>query len=150
MTTPACSNSPPPQYFERSARLSCVVAPSPALLFLLFLAVLQAALLLWLCELPSWLFWVLLVFVLAFACWETRHLGRMVGTLSTREHRWLWREVGEREREFEFCGELVLWRWLLVINGRDLQGQRLRLVLLRDALNADDWRQLQTALRFSR
>lgn len=114
------------------------------------MAALQAAILLWLCRLPSWLFWSLLFLILAVTYWELRRLTLMVGTLSTRERRWFWRVVEGDEREFEFCRELVLWRWLLVINGRDLQGRRLYLVLAKDALNASDWRRLQAALRFSR
>ncbi len=74
----------------------------------------------------------------------------MVGILSTHERRWFWRGANGEEREFEFCGELVLWQWLLVIRGRDQAGATLHLVLARDALNRDDWRRLQVALRYSR
>lgn len=66
------------------------------------------------------------------------------------ERRWFWRGESDEEREFEFCGELVLLQWLLVIRGRDQAGAPLRLVLARDALNGDDWRRLQVALRYSR
>ncbi|WP_353376563.1 protein YgfX [Microbulbifer sp. NBRC 101763] len=150
MTTPVCASKGSPLYFERSARLSCVVAPSSILFFLLSMAVLQAAILLWLCGLPSWLFWILLTVILVFAYWEVRSLAQMVGILSTRERRWFWRVVGDNERQFYFRGELVLWGWLVVINGRDLQGRSLRLVLARDAISPNDWRRLQAALRFSR
>ncbi|GAB2881732.1 hypothetical protein GCM10027180_09690 [Microbulbifer echini] len=74
----------------------------------------------------------------------------MTGVLSTRERRWFWRSTGGEEREFQFRGELLLWRWLVVIHGRDQTGVPLRLVLARDALVRDDWRRLQAALRFSR
>lgn len=150
VTTPVCRNRHGFGNFERSARLSCVAASSPLLLILLLLVALQAVLLLWLCELPPWLFWGALPLVFVYAALEKCRLGRMAGRLSTRERRWYWRERGGEEREFRFCGELVLWRWLLVINGRDRQGRRLRLVLARDALHADDWRRLQVALRYSR
>ncbi|MDP5210595.1 protein YgfX [Microbulbifer sp. 2205BS26-8] len=130
--------------------MSCVVVASPLLLLLLLLVALQAVLLLWLCDLPPWLFWTALPWVCLYVAWEKRRLGRMTGRLSTRERRWYWRARGEEVREFGLCGELVLWRWLLVINGRDWYGRRVCLVLARDALHADDWRRLQVALRYSR
>ncbi|WP_152452592.1 protein YgfX [Microbulbifer sp. THAF38] len=150
MTTPVCSSNSPPQYYERSARLSCVVARSSLLHLFLLLATGQAVLLLWLCDLPLWLFWLSLLLVCVYAFLEKRRLGRMVGVISTRERRWFWRGESDEEREFEFCGELVLLQWLLVIRGRDQAGAPLRLVLARDALNGDDWRRLQVALRYSR
>ncbi|MFA0791133.1 protein YgfX [Microbulbifer echini] len=150
MTTPDFRNSQSPQYFERSARLSCAVASSPFLLLFLLVAVIQAALLLWLCQLPPWLFWSALLLVLIYALLERGRLRRMTGVLSTRERRWFWRSTGGEEREFQFRGELLLWRWLVVIHGRDQTGVPLRLVLARDALVRDDWRRLQAALRFSR
>mgnify|MGYP006965304134 CR=1 FL=1 len=91
----------------------------------------------------------MLVAIGGLAALEFRRLSRMAGEISTREHRWFWRRGSER-REFTFCGELVIWRWLIVINGRDLDGRRLRLVFGRDSASADDWRRLQVALRYSR
>lgn len=88
--------------------------------------------------------------IAVFLCWEWSRLGRSVGRLSTAEKRWYWQVKGGAKREFRFCGELTLWRWLIVINGRDLEGHRVRLVLSSDATGADDWRRLLVALRFSR
>lgn len=150
MTTPASRSSSRPQYFERSARLSCAVAPSRLLSFLLIFTVLQALLLLWLCGLPLLLFLPTGLLVSVYGWFEWLRLRGTCGQLSTRERRWFWRGADGDEREFEFRGELVLWRWLLVINGRDLQGRRLRLVLARDSMGAGEWRRLQGALRFSR
>ncbi|WP_346836846.1 protein YgfX [Microbulbifer sp. SAOS-129_SWC] len=139
-----------PQTIERSARLSCVVAPSRYLAIFLCLATVQALVLLWLCRLPLLPLAVLLVAVLLCGTFEWRRLRRQCGTLSTRERRWFWRDGDGAEREFEFCGELVLWTQLLVINGRFVSGGDLRLVLARDSVHADDWRRLQAALHFSR
>ncbi|WP_444886804.1 protein YgfX [Microbulbifer sp. JMSA008] len=150
MTTPVYSSRPPSQIFERSARLSCVVARSPLLLLFLLLATGQTVLLLWLSDLPSWLFWSALLLMCLYAFVEKRRLERMSGILSTRDRRWFWRTESGVEREFEFCGELVVWQWLLVIRGRDQMGASFCLVLARDALNRDDWRRLQVALRYSR
>ncbi|WP_323844769.1 protein YgfX [Microbulbifer magnicolonia] len=148
MTIPASRNNP--QFFERSARLTCAVAPSRLLYSLLVLVALQSLALLWWCRLPIYLFLPAALAVAAFSGFEWRRLRLTRGRISTRERRWFWQPWGGEPREFEFCGELVLWRWLLVVNGRDLQGRRLRLVLARDALSQDDWRRLQGALRFSR
>ncbi|MCW8127547.1 protein YgfX [Microbulbifer halophilus] len=149
MTIPA-SRSSYPRYLERSARLGCAVAPSRLLSVLLCLIVLQALALLWWCRLQPLLLWPVVGLVLLYGWWEWRRLRSMRGLLGTRERRWFWRGDDGVEREFEFCGELVLWRWLLVINGRDLDGLRLRLVLARDCMDRDDWRRLQVALRYSR
>lgn len=149
MTTQV-SKSSSPQFLERSARLTCVVAPSRLLFLLLILVVLQALALLWWCRLPLYLFLPAALLVLIYAGFEWRRLKSMRGALSTRERRWFWQVGGGEQREFEFRGELVLWRWLIVINGRDLQERRLRLVLARDSMDSDDWRRLQGALRFSR
>ncbi|WP_250462986.1 protein YgfX [Microbulbifer litoralis] len=149
MTIPV-SRSNYPQYLERSARLNCAVAPSRLLSAFLCLMVLQSLALLWWCRLQPLLLWPLVLLVVACARWEWRRLCSMRGSISTRERRWFWLGGDGIEREFEFGGELVLWRWLLVINGRDLQGRRLRLVLARDSMGSDDWRRLQVALRFSR
>lgn len=150
MTIPASGNSSFPQFIERSARLSCAVAPSRLLFVLLILVLLQALLLLWWCRLPLYLFLPAALLVLVYGGFEWRRLRGIRGQLGTRERRWFWRADGGEQREFEFRGELVLWRWLLVINGRDLEGRRLRLVLARDSMGADEWRRLQGALRFSR
>ncbi|WOX06064.1 protein YgfX [Microbulbifer pacificus] len=135
---------------ERSARLACDFSPSRRLQRLLWLLAVQSLLLLAFSRLP----WVavgvasLLVFTIAWLEWQ--RLDRSVGRLSTAEKRWYWQVKGGARREFRFCGELTLWRWLIVINGRDLEGRRLRLVLSSDATGADDWRRLLVALRFSR
>jgi len=149
VTIPA-SRSSYPQYIERSARLSCAVAPSRLLLVLLLLIAAQTLLLLWWCRLVWLLLLPAVLVVLVYAAFEWRRLRFMRGLLSTRERRWFWRLEGGVEREFEFSGELVLWSWLIVINGRDLRGRRLRLVLAQDCIGQDDWRRLQVALRYSR
>ena len=135
---------------ERSARLACDLSPSFLLSSLLLLAAMQALALLWICA----LYWPLAAFfslvVIGIGVWERRRLQEYAGQLSTRERRWFWRGTDGHSREFEFHGELVLWRWLIVINGRDTAGRRLRLVLARDSASADDWRRLHTALRYSR
>lgn len=150
MTIPASGSSSYPQYFERSARLTCAVVPSRLLRLFLIVVVLQSQLLLWWCGLPWYLFLPALLLVLAYGWFEWRRLRGMRGRLGTHEGRWFWRPQGGAQRQFEFRGELVLWRWLLVINGRDSKGRRLRLVLARDSMPADEWRRLQGALRFSR
>ncbi|WP_445363742.1 protein YgfX [Microbulbifer sp. ANSA003] len=150
MTTPACRNNAPLQVYERSARLNCVVAPSPLLRLLLLLAAFLAVLLIWLCELPLFLSWFFSALVLVYTLIEWRRVRALKGVLSTRERKWFWCREGQGKREFQFVGELVLWRWLVVINGRDAFGHSLRLVLARDMLEAGDWRRLQVALRFSR
>lgn len=128
----------------------CDLAPSRLLPIGLLLISIQSVLLLVLSRLP-WVFVALLVpVVVAIALLEWRRLGRSVGRLSTSERRWYWHTKGGAKREFQFCGELTLWRWLIVINGRNLDGSRLRLVFTRDCINADDWRRLLVALRFSR
>lgn len=149
MTTPGSSSSYP-AYLERSARLNCAVAPSRFLFVLLLLIAAQALLLLWWCRLSWFLLSPAALLVLAYTALEWRRLRCVQGLLSTRERRWFWRPKGGVEGEFEFSGELVLWSWLLVINGRSLRGRRLRLVLARDCMDADDWRRLQVALRYSR
>ncbi len=88
--------------------------------------------------------------IAVFTWWEWRRLDRSVGRLSTAERRWYWQVKGGAKREFHFRGELTLWGWLVVINARDLEGRRLRLVLSSDATSADDWRRLLVALRYSR
>ncbi|WP_193164597.1 protein YgfX [Microbulbifer hainanensis] len=142
-----------PQFIERSARLACSLVPSRTLTILLALIVVQSLLLLWYCNLPPVLFWPAVPCVLLYGIFELRALQRTRGVLATRERRWFWRAggaEGNEEREFVFRGELVLWSWLLVINGRDLRGKRLRLVLARDSMDGEDWRRLQAALRYSR
>ncbi|AMX02261.1 hypothetical protein A3224_06385 [Microbulbifer thermotolerans] len=126
------------------------MAPSRLLFSLLLLTLLQALALLWWCRLPLYLFLPAVALVLIYMGFEYRRLRSMSGVLSTRERRWFWREGDGVESEFTLRGELVLWRWLIVINGRDLRGRRLRLVLARDSMHGDDWRRLQVALRFSR
>ncbi len=88
--------------------------------------------------------------ILVFSLFEWRRLLRSSGRLSTAERHWYWQVKGGAKREFRFSGELTLWRWLIVINGRDLGGRRIRLVLCRDGADADDWRRLLVALRYSR
>ncbi|MBB3060274.1 protein YgfX [Microbulbifer rhizosphaerae] len=149
MTTPDYSSSYP-AYFERSARLTCAVAPSRFLFALLLLIAAQALLLLWWCRLPWFLLLPATLLVLVYSAYEWRRLRRVRGLLSTRERRWFWRQEDDVEREFEFSGELVLWSWLIVINGCDPRGRRLRLVLAWDSLDTDDWRRLLVALRYSR
>ncbi|SDZ87934.1 hypothetical protein SAMN05216562_0956 [Microbulbifer marinus] len=126
------------------------MAPSRLLFILLSLVVVQTLSLLWWCQLVLSLMLPAALLVLLYAAVEWRRLQLMQGHLSTRERRWFWLPSGGEPREFTFHGELVLWQWLLVINGRDLQGRRLRLVLARDCMSRDDWRRLQVALRFSR
>lgn len=112
---------------------------------------LHALLLLWWCRLPWFVFLPALMPVLSYAAFEWRRLGLVRGRLATRERRWFWwPEAGEDEEEFTFRGELVLWSWLLVIEGRLEDGRRLRLVLARDSMGAEEWRRLQVALRYSR
>ena len=139
-----------PQFIERSARLTCRLVPSRTLPILLALIVAQSLLLLWYCNLPPVLFWLAVPCVLLYGVFEFRVLQRTRGVLATRERRWFWRGEDGGEREFVFRGELVLWSWLLVINGRDLRGRRLQLVLARDSMDGEDWRRLQAALRYSR
>ncbi|WP_370464605.1 protein YgfX [Microbulbifer sp. YPW1] len=135
---------------ERSARLACDFTPSRVLQTSLVLLAIQSCLLVGFSRLP-WMFVALMIpAILAFALLEWRRLLRGVGRLSTAERRWYWQARGGARREFRFTGELTLWRWLIVINGRDLDGRRVRLVLCRDSADADDWRRLLVALRFSR
>ena len=150
MTIPVSKNNSYPQYFERSARLSCAVAPSRILRAFLILVTVQALLLLWWCGLPPYIALPAALLACGYSLWEWRRLNRGCGVLSTCERRWYWCPEGDVEGEFEFAGELVLWRWLLVINGRDLRGRRLLLVLARDSTGGGDWRRLQVALRYSR
>lgn len=134
----------------RSARLACDFSLSRRLQWLLWLITAQTLVLLIVSRLP-WLavgFALLLIGVFVWRDWC--RLDRSVGRLSTAEKRWYWQAKGGAKREFQFRGELTLWRWLIVINGRDLEGRRLRLVLSSDATGADEWRRLQVALRYSR
>lgn len=168
-TTPACRSNPggrsapavspaaatPPQSakaqsVERSARLVCEMAPSRLLHISLPLVLLQASLLLLVSRLPWPAVAVLMPVIAVYGVLEWRRLQAYVGRLSTSERRWYWHRRGGARREFQLTGELTLWRWLIVINGRDLQGRRLRLVFARDAAGADDWRRLLVALRYSR
>ncbi|MCH9690808.1 MAG: hypothetical protein K0U59_01905 [Gammaproteobacteria bacterium] len=135
---------------ERSARFNCVVIPSRSFAIILGLIVTQSLLLLYYCALPQVFAWPIGIAVLGFGALEGRRLRRIRGLLSTRDRRWFWRDYHGAEREFEIYGELVTWRWLLVINGRDTGGSHLRLVLAQDSVAPDDWRKLQMALRFSR
>ena len=154
-TTPSASASAPAhpvglKRADRSARLVCDMAPSPRLRLLLALILLQSALLLFVSRLPWIAVCVLLPVIAAYGWLEWRRLAASVGRLTTAERRWYWQVQGGARREFQLVGELTLWRWLVVINGRDLQGRRLRLVFARDAASADDWRRLLVALRYSR
>lgn len=126
------------------------MAPSRFLFVLLLLIAAKALLLLWWCRLPWFLLLPAALLVVAYTAFEWRGLRRVRGLLSTRERRWFWLQEGGVEREVEFSGELVLWSWLIVINGCDPRGRRLRLVLAWDSLDADDWRRLLVALRYSR
>lgn len=135
---------------ERSARLACEFSPSRRLQCLLWLLAAQSLLLFAFSRLPWIAVGVASFLVFAIVWLEWRRLEQSVGRLSTAEKRWYWQVQGGAKREFRFCGELTLWRWLIVINGRDLEGRRLRLVLSSDATAADDWRRLLVALRFSR
>ncbi|WP_319004921.1 protein YgfX [Microbulbifer aggregans] len=159
MTTPACRTETPvslPQAGPaaaipgRSARLACDLVPSRLLRGLLILATCQSLLLLWLSPL-YWLFACLgSILVIAFTYLEFGRLRCGYGRLSTGDRRWYWQSAGGERREFCFQGELVAWNWLIVINGRYLDGGRLRLVVARDSVSPDDWRRLQVALRYSR
>nr|WP_277611036.1 protein YgfX [Microbulbifer celer] len=113
------------------------------------MAALQSITFLALAGLPPGVFVLLLVAATVVVIAEYRRLNAISGRLTTRERRWFWRQGG-LQREFQFRGELVLWRWLIVINGRDLDGRRVQLVLARDSVSGDDWRRLQAALRYSR
>ena len=130
--------------------MTCNLAPSLLLNRILKLATLQALALLWLSALSWPLAGILSALVIAVFVLERNRLGHSAGQLSTKERRWFWTGEDGCRREFEFCGELLLWRWLIVINGRDMTGRRLRLVLARDAADIDEWRRLQVALRYSR
>ncbi|WP_197023733.1 protein YgfX [Microbulbifer sp. HZ11] len=135
---------------DRSARLVCDLAPSRLLRIFLLLVLLQSILLLFLSRLPWIAVCALVPVIVLYGVSEWRRLAVSVGRLSTTERRWYWQVKGGARREFQLVGELTLWRWLIVINGRDLEGRRLRLVLARDAASADDWRRLLVALRHSR
>lgn len=135
---------------ERSARLACDFSSSLRLQCLLWLITAQTLFLLIVSRLPWLAVGGALLLIGVFVWREWRRLDRSVGRLSTAEKRWYWQTTGGAKREFQFCGELTLWRWLIVINGRDLEGRRLRLVLSSDAASADDWRRLLVALRYSR
>ncbi|WP_460804722.1 protein YgfX [Microbulbifer agarilyticus] len=134
----------------RAARLSCDLAPSRILRLCLLLIIAQTILLLFASRLPWVAVYALIPVVLVYGVFEWRRLGASVGRLSTAERRWYWQVRGGARREFRFDGELTLWRWLIVINGKDIEGRRLRLVLARDAATADTWRRLLVALRYSR
>ncbi|WP_248215971.1 protein YgfX [Microbulbifer sp. CAU 1566] len=135
---------------ERNARLVCDIAPSRSLKIVLSLIAVQSLLLLLLSRLPWAAVLLMALVIIGYSLFEWRRLSGSVGRLSTSDRRWYWQVKGGARREFNFCGELTLWRWLIVINGRDLEGRRLRLVLARDAASVDDWRRLLVALRFSR
>ena len=134
---------------ERSARLACDLHPSRILRGAVPLMAALSLLLLTLSRLP----WIAVALatplVLLIAAFEWRRAGRYEGRISTSERRWYWQPKGGAKREFRLCGELTLWRWLIVINGRDLEGKRLRLVLCRDGADAEGWRRLLVALRYS-
>ena len=141
----SCSSLP-----ERSARLACDLLPSRILRGAVPLMAALSLLLLVLSRLP----WIAVALatplILLFAVCEWRRARRYEGRISTHEHRWYWQSKGRAKREFRLCGELTLWRWLIVINGRDQDGKHLRLVLCRDGADAEDWRRLLVALRYSR
>ncbi|WP_263601020.1 protein YgfX [Microbulbifer agarilyticus] len=134
----------------RAARLTCDLVPSRLLRLCLLLIVAQSTLLLLVSRLPWLVVYALIPVALLYGVFEWRRLGASVGRLSTAERRWYWQVKGGARREFRFVGELTLWRWLIVINGKDVEGRRLRLVLARDAATADEWRRLLVALRYSR
>ncbi|MFV8781789.1 protein YgfX [Microbulbifer sp. SA54] len=160
MTIPVCRTESPASSLyraglaaanpERSARLTCELRPSRFLRGLLVLATCQSLLLLW----GSPLYWMFAglgsLLVLAVAYFDAGRLRYSCGRLSTSERRWYWHAAGGVQRAFCLRGELVVWRWLVVINGCYVDGGRLRLVLARDAMLPDDWRRLQVALRYSR
>lgn len=153
MTTPDCRNNAGPrnpQIVGRSALLRCPVFPSRLLSLLLALIVLQALLVLWFSGFALSLLLPAALLVIALGIREWRRLQRNRGELSTSERRWFWRNACGELEEISVCGELVLWPWLIVINGRNASGQRRRLVLGRDSVAATDWRRLQVALRYSR
>ncbi|WP_299592015.1 protein YgfX [uncultured Microbulbifer sp.] len=135
---------------ERSARLACDLSPSRLLQGVVVLMAFLSVLLLTLSRLPWGLVAVAVPAILVFAHCEWRRGARYEGRLTTSERRWYWQRRGGAKREIHFCGELTVWRWLIVINGRDLDGKRMRLVLCRDGADADDWRRLLVALRYSR
>lgn len=135
---------------ERSARLACDLSPSRLLQGFVLLMAALSLLLLALSRLPWTLVALAVALIPVFAWYEWRRVSRYEGRLSTSERRWYWQARGGAKREFRFSGELTLWRWLIVINGRDLDGKRLRLVLCRDGADSDDWRRLLVALRYSR
>ena len=134
---------------ERSARLACDFAHSRLLQGLLMGVAAQSILLVSFSRLP----WVVVALaipaILAYSLIEWRRLLRGAGRLSTSERRWYWQVKGGAKREFRFCGEQTVWRWLIVINGRDHEGKSVRLVLCRDSADAADWRRLLVALRYS-
>ena len=166
MTTPACKTDSSPRdpaahsrgsvagsntsHPERSARLACDFSVSRLLQGGVLLMAVLSVLLLCLSRLPWVLVLLALPVILGFTLYEWRRVRRFEGRISSAERRWYWQRKGGAKREFRFCGELTLWRWLIVINGRDLAGRRLRLVLCRDGVHADDWRRLLVALRYSR
>lgn len=166
MTIPACKTDTPSRgaaacnrpgtaglispHPERSARVACDFSVSHALQGGVLLMAALSILVLILSRLPWAVVLLAVPLILIFAFCEWRRVMRYEGRISTSERRWYWQATGGAKREFLFCGELTLWRWLIVINGRDLAGRRLRLVLCRDGAPADDWRRLLVALRYSR
>lgn len=126
-----------------------MVAPSRLLAAVLVLALVQGLLAIWLCGAPWPLVLILTLVVCLYAARELRRLRDVAGVLSTRAGRWFWCPAGGEEMEFALRGELVLWPWLVVINGRIQNNGQARLVLARDSLQPDDWRRLQAALRYS-
>ncbi|WP_345548380.1 protein YgfX [Microbulbifer aestuariivivens] len=153
MTTPDCrSNGASREFYAvgRSARLRCPVSPSRLLLLLLALIVLNTLLVLWVAGIAVTLLAPAVLLVLAVGLRESRRLLSYRGEIVTAERRWFWRQAGLETQEIDLCGELVLWPWLIVINGRDRHGRHRRLVLARDSVMAEDWRRLQVALRYSR
>ncbi|WP_066965258.1 protein YgfX [Microbulbifer sp. Q7] len=134
----------------RSARLACDLRASRLLQLGVMLMAVQATLLLAISRLPWVLVALAIPLIIVFAVFEWRRVAASEGRLSTSDHRWYWHPKGGARRAFQFCGELTLWRWLIVINGRDADGRPLRLVLCRDGADASDWRRLQVALRYAR
>ncbi|WP_176491080.1 MULTISPECIES: protein YgfX [Microbulbifer] len=153
MTTPGSRNntgSVEPLVVGRSARLRCPVSPSRLLFLLLLLISLQALTVLWFAGFAVTLLAPAVLLVIALGLREARRLTGYRGEISTMDRRWFWRATGGEPEEITLSGELVLWPWLIVINGRDQGGQHRRLVLARDSVTAEDWRRLQVALRYSR
>lgn len=108
-----------------------------------------AILALWCSALPWWLNTIMTLLLAAAARWRwQRDTCLLVSGLACREGTWLLRGASGELRA-ELVGEQVVLPWLVVLQWRDLQGNKpVSLSLWPDSAVQDDLRRLRVFLRY--